>query len=220
MGFVSPARTHPCAMSNLSSNAPRRGMVLRWRKKSPDNKYSACFMGFECSVSHSENQCKALSWFSISRSNTSPGERFLQYASKLIEYVPEKRITRLTLFVSRYQDTVELFGCSNGAHSPSLQQSLQGTDLPRLVLAGQAGATTRGVHSTRLSLTESARHAAAAAGLPHPLPAVLRQWLALQESPGVALLATHHRPHGAGEPGEGSQRGGQTKHTESGHSAD
>lgn len=125
-----------------------------------------------------------------------------------------------TLFLRRYENAVEFFGRGAGAHSPSLQQSLQWPALPRLVLAGQAGATARRVHSTRLSLAEGARHAAAAAGLPHPLRAVLRQWLAQQERPGVARLAADHRPHRAGEPDERSQRRGETKHTETGHSAD
>lgn len=124
------------------------------------------------------------------------------------------------MFLRRYENAVEFFGRGTGAHSPSLQQSLQGSALPRLGQAGQDGAAARRVHSTRLSLDEGARHAAAAAGLPHPLRAVLRQGLALQERPGVARLAADHRPHGADEPGERSQHGGETKHTETGHSAD
>ena len=119
----------------------------------------------------------------------------------------------------RYKNVVEFFGRGAGAHSPSLQQSLQGSALPRLGLAGQAGATARRVHSTRLSFTESARHAAAAAGLPQPLRAVLGQRRALQERPGFARLTADHRPHRSGQPGERSQSGGQTKHADTGHSA-
>lgn len=125
-----------------------------------------------------------------------------------------------TLFLRRYQNAVELFGRGAGADSPSLQQGLQGSALPRLVLAGQAGAAARRVHSTRLPLLEGARHAAAAARLPHPFCAVLRQRLALEKRPGVARLASDNRPHGGAESGERSQRGGETKHTETGHSAD
>ena len=72
------------------------------------------------------------------------------------------------------QNAAELSSCRAGAHSATLQQSLERPALPRLVLAGQAGAAASGVHSTRLSLAEGARHAAAAAGLPHPLHAVFR----------------------------------------------
>lgn len=131
-----------------------------------------------------------------------------------------KQASLLTLLLSLNENAVKFFGHGAGTYSPSLQQSLQRSAFPRLVLAGQAGAATRRVHSTRLSLTEGARRAAAAAGLPHPLRAVLRQRLAQQQRPGIARLASDHRSHGAGEPNERSQCGGDTKHAGTGHSAD
>lgn len=123
-----------------------------------------------------------------------------------------------TFFLRWHENAVQFFGTRT--HSPSLQESLQGSALPGLVPTGQAGAAAPRVHSTRLSLSEGARHAAAAAGLLHPLHTVFRQRLALQERAGVARLTSNHGAHSAGEPGECSQRGNQTKHTDIGHSTD
>lgn len=136
--------------------------------------------------------------------------RFGQQSSKSADTLP-------TWFLRRHENAVELSGCGAGAHPSSLQQSLQGPALPGLVSAGQVGAAARRVHSARVALAEGARHAAAAAGLPHHLRAVLRQRLALEQRAGVARLTSDHRPHGAGEPGERSQRDGETERAESGH---
>lgn len=125
-----------------------------------------------------------------------------------------------TFFLRWHENAVQFFGRGTRTHSPSLQESLQGSALPGLVPTGQAGAAAPRVHSTRLSLSEGARHAAAAAGLLHPLHTVFRQRLALQERAGVARLTSNHGAHSAGEPGECSQRGNQTKHTDIGHSTD
>lgn len=157
--------------------------------------------------------------------NTSWRERAFKTVKRLHTHAKKRNDNRkqtslLTLLLSLNENAVKFFGHGAGTSSPSVQQSLQRSALPRLVLAGQAGAATRRVHSTRLSLTEGARHAAAAAGIPHPLRAVLRQRLAQKQRPGVARLASDHRPHGAGEPNERSQCGGDTKHAGTGHSAD
>lgn len=122
-----------------------------------------------------------------------------------------------TCFLRRHQEALELGGRGAGAHPPSFQKSEQGSALPGQRLAGQAGATARRVHSTRLSVGEGARHAAAAAGLPHALRAVLGRRLALQQCAGVARLTPDHRSHRGGEAGERGQRGGQAQHAKTGH---
>lgn len=124
-----------------------------------------------------------------------------------------------TLFLRRLKIADEFFCCA-GAYPSSLQQSLQRTVLPGLMLAGQAGAAARSVHSTSLSFAEGARHAAAAARLPQALRAVLRQRFALLQRSGVARFTSDHRPHRTGEPGERSQRDGETKRAETGHYSD
>lgn len=124
---------------------------------------------------------------------------------------------RSTLFSRRHENAVEFFGRGAGAQPSSLQQSLQGSALSGLVLAGQAGAAARRVHSARLSLAECARHAAAAARLPQDLRAVFGQRLALEQRAVVARLAPDHRSHRTGQPRERSQRGGHTEHAETGH---
>lgn len=134
--------------------------------------------------------------------------------------IPKSERPLPTLFLHGYQNAAELFRCGVGANPSSLQQGLQWSPLSGLVLAGQTGAAAPGVHSTRLALGKGACHAAATAGLPHSLGAVFWQRLALHERPGVTRLASDHRPHGLGEPGECSQHSSETKHAETGHSAD
>lgn len=181
----------------------------------------ACSAGLQ---SVSAYASRKLSPFSLSVRRAKPAQRGESRSEAAPERMSDAQIrgknVDFTCFLRRHEEALEFCGRGAGTHPPSFQQSEQGSAVPRQRLAGQAGAAARRVHSTRLPLSEGARHAAAAAGLPHPLRAVLGRRLALQQRAGVARLTPDHRSHRSGEARERGQRGGKAQHAKTGHCGD